>query len=52
LAFARQHGLLQTSGSDCHKTYQIGNGGILSETLPETDAELIALLRSGNYTLI
>jgi histidinol phosphatase-like PHP family hydrolase len=52
LEFARQHGLLQTSGSDCHKTYQIGNGGILSETLPETDAELIALLRCGNYTLI
>jgi histidinol phosphatase-like PHP family hydrolase len=52
LEFAHKHGLIQTSGSDCHKTYQIGNGGILTETLPESDAELMALLRSRNYTLI
>lgn len=52
LAFAQSHSLLQTSGSDCHKPHQIGNGGILTETLPESDAELIALLRSGKYELI
>ena len=52
LEFAQKHRLLQTSGSDCHKTHQIGNGGILTETLPQTDAELVALLRSGKYTLI
>lgn len=52
LEFAQQHHLLQTSGSDCHKPHQIGNGGILTETLPESDAALIALLRSGEYTLI
>ena len=51
-AYAEFYGKAMTSGSDCHKTYQIGNGGILCETLPETEAELIALLRSGNYKLI
>lgn len=52
LEYARRFNLIQTSGSDCHKPFQIGHGGILSETLPETEAELIALLRSGNYGLI
>ena len=52
LEYARRFNLIQTSGSDCHTPAQIGNGGILCETLPETEAELIALLRSGNYTLI
>lgn len=52
LAFAKANNLLQTSGSDCHTPYQVGNGGILSPTLPEDDRALIALLRSGNYTLI
>lgn len=52
LEFARKYGLIQTSGSDCHRPNQIGNGGILCETLPQTDAELLTLLRSGEYTLI
>lgn len=50
--FARQHGLLETSGSDCHEFSHVGNGGILVEKLPENDRELVALLRSGNYKLI
>ena len=44
--------LIQTGGSDCHATEHIGRGGILSETLPQDDAELAKLLRSGNYTVI
>lgn len=52
LSFALQNGLLQTSGSDCHQKSHIGTGGILVDHLPENDAELVALLRSGNYALI
>lgn len=44
--------LIRTGGSDCHATEHIGRGGILSETLPKTEAELIQLLRSGNYKII
>lgn len=52
LEFAQVNGLLQTSGSDCHTPNQVGNGGIICQTLPEDDDELLTLLRSGNYTLI
>lgn len=52
LRFARENGLLQTSGSDCHHPEFVGLGGILVEQLPENDQELVALLRSGNYKLI
>lgn len=52
LTFARQHGLLETSGSDCHCLSHVGRGGILVDRLPENDAELVVLLRSGNYKLI
>ena len=52
LAFAQANGLLQTSGSDCHTPDQIGNGGIIADILPEDDNALLALLRSGKYTLI
>ncbi len=52
LSFARKHGLLETSGSDCHETAHVGTGGILVDKLPQDDGELVALLRSGNYKLI
>jgi predicted metal-dependent phosphoesterase TrpH len=52
LEFAQVNCLLQTSGSDCHTPGQIGNGGIISDTLPEDDTALLKLLRSGRYTLI
>lgn len=52
LDFARQNGLLETSGSDCHTKKHIGKGGIIVDKLPENDRELVALLRSGNYRLI
>lgn len=52
LAFARENGLLETGGSDCHETCHIGRGGILVEQLPEDEKELVALLGSRNYKLI
>lgn len=50
--YAALHGLLRTGGSDCHRTEDIAQGGILAQTLPEDDAALVRLLRSGNYTII
>lgn len=52
LDFARQHGLLMTAGSDCHRIEDIGQSGILTDTLPEDGFGLAQLLRSGNYQLI
>lgn len=50
--YAALHGLLRTGGSDCHRTEDIGLGGILTEELPEGDAELARLIREGCYTVI
>lgn len=50
--YAALHGLLRTGGSDCHRVEDIAQGGILAQTLPEDDAALVRLLRSGNYTII
>ena len=50
--YAALQGLLRTGGSDCHRTEDIAQGGILTQTLPEDDAALVRLLRSGNYTII
>lgn len=44
--------LVQTGGSDCHETHHMARGGILSEILPKDEAELVNLLRSGNYSII
>ena len=50
--YAALHGLLRTGGSDCHRSEDIGLGGILAEELPEDDAGLARLLREGRYTII
>ncbi len=50
-AFARENGLLETAGSDCHQDIHIGRGGILVERLPEDERALVALLRSREYKL-
>lgn len=50
--YAALHGLLRTGGSDCHRSEDIGQGGILARTLPEDAAALVRLLRSGEYTVI
>lgn len=51
-AYAEQHGLLMTAGSDCHRPEDIAASGILTDTLPEDSFALAALLRTGKYTLI
>ena len=48
----RWPGLIRTSGSDCHEPHHLGRGGIAAETLPEDEAGLVSLLRSGAYTLL
>ena len=50
--YAALHGLLRTGGSDCHRTEDIGLGGILAEELPENAAGLARLIREGRYTVI
>ena len=52
LAYAREHHLIMTAGSDCHRPGDQGTTGILSDTLPEDSFGLADLLRSGNYTII
>ncbi len=51
LAFARQHGLIETAGSDCHGPKQVGKAGIVVESLPENEEELVTMLRRGAYHL-
>lgn len=51
-AYAEEHGLIMTAGSDCHRPGDEGASGILSDTLPRNSVEFAQLLRSGNYTLI
>ena len=51
LRFSREFGLLETAGSACHESAHSGNSGILTDTLPENDRELVVLLRSRNYKL-
>lgn len=49
---ARWPGMILTSGSDCHEPHHACRGGIVSSTLPEDEKALVALLRSGEYTLL
>lgn len=43
--------LITLCGSDFHRPEDTGAGGILTKTLPKNEAELAAILRSGNYQL-
>lgn len=52
LAFARENGLLETGGSDCHETAHIGRGGILVATMPADEQAFVKLLRCKNYEVI
>ena len=53
LALARENPhLLQLCGSDCHQSDDIAGGGILTDILPANEAELAALLRSGNFKIL
>ena len=51
LAFAEKNCLIKTAGSDCHRTEDIGRAGILCETLPTDEEELVRIIRSGDYTI-
>jgi histidinol phosphatase-like PHP family hydrolase len=50
--YAKDHGLLGISGSDCHQKVDIGRGGILVETLPEDETQLVQIIRSGKFEMI
>ena len=47
LAYAEQHDLLMTSGSDAHQFMDVGRGGLLAPEPITTAAELAAFLRAG-----
>lgn len=50
--WAKRFGLAKTSGSDLHRPDDDACGGIRTENPITTNEELLAVLRSGNYTLI
>lgn len=50
--FAEQYGLGQISGSDAHDIVGLGRAGIAAPHRLRTNADLIALLRGRNYSLI
>ena len=50
-AWAKRYNLIRTSGSDFHNPDQHGTGGILTSAAIRTGEELVAVLKSGNYTL-
>ena len=50
-AWAKRYDLIRTSGSDFHNPDQFGTGGILTSAAIRTGEELVAVLKSGDYTL-
>lgn len=44
--------LILTSGADTHKTETVAHGGIITKTKISNEAELVAVLKSGDYKLI
>lgn len=50
--FACHYGLAMTSGSDIHGRNRLAKGGIMTEVRIQTPEDLIAVLRSGAYSLI
>ncbi len=43
---------VMTSGSDCHRESGVGLGGIITKEPIKTNADLLRILKSGNYKLI
>ena len=52
LAFAEEHGLIQTSGSDFHHPGMLARGGIATDFPVRSERELVDVLRSGNSHLM
>ena len=50
--YAQEYGLIRLSGSDCHRTEDIGLGGILTDYLPSDALGMTRLLRSRRYELL
>ena len=50
-AWAKKFGLLETAGTDFHHPHQNGVAGILTDEPIETWEQLLAVLKSGSYTL-
>ncbi len=50
--FAAHYHKPMLSGSDFHRREHLGRGGIVTERLVTTSADLVALLRSGEYSRI
>ena len=50
--YAQHYGLPMTSGSDIHSLNRLAKGGIMTERRIRTPEDLIAVLRSGEYSLI
>ena len=51
-AYCKKLNGLPTSGSDCHRDFQMCRGGIACSSLPEDTKELAALIKSRKYKLI
>ncbi len=51
-AYATEHNLLMTAGSDAHRQEDVGLAGITSEHLPETTFDMAKLIRSKEYELL
>ena len=52
LAFAEEHGLIQTSGSDFHHPGMLARGGIATDFPIRSERELVEVLKSGDYQLM
>ena len=50
--YAEHYNLAPTSGSDIHSTARLAKGGIMTEQQIKTPEDLVAVLRSGKYSLI
>lgn len=51
-AYAEEYGLIRTSGSDCHRTEDIGLGGIVTNYLPSDILSMTRLIRSRRFELL
>ena len=51
-AFAREHGLIWTSGSDFHCVHHLARGGIEMETLPKDEKELGDRIKRGEFRVL
>ena len=52
LEFSKRIGGIRTAGSDVHAADMVAKGGIITSRPINNEAELVKLLKSGNYTLL